>query len=127
MNKLVVFACTHSAQVARQELEAGGYELPAHVEWVTVSCGGSIDTIHILRAFESGAQRVMVLVCYDGACNSSDGSKWAAKRVAAAQGLLKEAGLDPARVTLHQMAPPMAADLRAWLAACQPEVTSEPA
>ncbi|MBM3190848.1 MAG: hydrogenase iron-sulfur subunit [Chloroflexi bacterium] len=113
--RVVIIGCARSAGVAVEELRASGRGLPANVEWVSMSCGGSIDELHILRAFESGADRVVVLACYDGSCRSMDGSQWAAKRVEAARALLEEAGVSGERVVFRNVAPTMAADLRQWV------------
>lgn len=114
-HRIVLMGCARSAGVALADLEAKGHTLPANVERVNMSCGASIDELHILRAFESGADAVLVLACYDGACRSMDGSCWAAKRVEAARALLEEAGISGDRLVFHKMAPTMAADLAAWI------------
>ncbi|MBC7234412.1 MAG: hydrogenase iron-sulfur subunit [Chloroflexi bacterium] len=113
--RVVVMGCTHSAGEALKALRQKGQELPANVEWVELPCGGSVDELHILRALESGAEKVMVLACCDGACRSVEGSAWAEKRVQSVRAMLAEVGLPAERVTFYPMAPTMAADLWAWV------------
>jgi len=113
--KIVLIGCAHSAGVALEELKSGAQRLPAHVEWVSIPCGGTLDELHILRAFESGAEQVMVLACYDGACRSVEGNKWAEKRVSAARALLEEAGIAGWRLAFHHIAPSMPLDLLRWI------------
>jgi coenzyme F420-reducing hydrogenase delta subunit len=115
--RIIVIGCAQSAGVAIEELQTSGKNLPANVEWVSFPCGSSIDALHIMRAFESGADRVMVLACFDGACRSEDGNKWAERRVAAARALLEEAGIAGWRLAFHNIAPTMAADLHQWIEA----------
>jgi coenzyme F420-reducing hydrogenase delta subunit len=115
MGRTIVLGCEHSAGEALQTLKARDRSMPEHIEWVELSCGGGLDELHLLRAFEDGADRVLVLTCQDGACHSMDGSEWAGRRVRAVRALLKEAGLDGDRLEWHQMAPTMAADLWGWL------------
>ena len=115
IGRIVLMGCARSAGVAVQELQANGRELPEGVEWVSLPCGSAIDELHILRAFESGAERVLVLACYNGACRSMDGSQWAAKRVEVARALLEEAGVPGDRLTFKNIAPTMAADLWVWV------------
>ena len=115
--RIVLMGCAQSAGVAIQELQDRGQQpLPDYVEWVRMPCGSSMDELHILRAFESGADRVMVLACYDGACRSVDGSRWAEKRVEAARAILEEVGVAGWRVAFHQVAPTMSADILQWIA-----------
>lgn len=92
--RIVLLGCARSAGEAVQNLAARGQRLPSNVEWVSLPCGSGIDELHILRAFEHGADQVMVLACYDGACRSVEGNKWAEKRVNAARAILEEAGID---------------------------------
>lgn len=113
--RIVLIGCARSAGMTIQELQSGGQRLPDGVEWVSMPCGGSIDTIHILRAFESGADRVMVLACYEDACHSVDGPKWAEKRVAAARAVLQEVGIPGEYLRFHNIGPNMPVDLLAWL------------
>jgi coenzyme F420-reducing hydrogenase delta subunit len=113
--RIVLIGCDRSAGEAVRELEGSGRALPAHVEWVSLPCGSNTDELYILRAFEAGADRVMVLSCYEGACRSADGPKWAAKRVQAVKAMLKEVGIAEDRLEWRPLAPTMAADLWQWL------------
>lgn len=115
--RMVVLGCEHSAGTALAELAAQGRGLPDGVEWVRLPCGGALDELHILRAFESGAGRVMVLACNEGACRSVNGNRWAERRVLAARRLLEEAGIPGWRLELRAVSPTMAADLLPWIAA----------
>ena len=117
MERMVILGCDHSAGVALDELMAQGRALPPGVEWVRLPCGGGVDELHILRAFESGAGRVMVLVCNDGACRSVSGNRWAEIRVRAARRLLEEAGIEGWRLVLKGVSPTMTADLLASIEA----------
>ena len=114
-NRIVVIGCERSAGAALEDLQSRGYVLPEQVEWIELPCGGNIDVLHILRAFESGADRVMVLACNEGACHSLDGGRWAAKRVEAARALIAEAGLPAESLIFRKVAPSMGADLANWL------------
>lgn len=120
--RIVMIGCSHSAGEAVESLRTMGRELPDGVEWVSMPCGGTIDELHILRAFESGADGVMVLSCCDGACRSVDGSQWAGKRVNAVRRTLEEIGMPAERLQFHQMAPAMAADLWRWIQDLQNEI-----
>lgn len=113
--RIVVIGCTHSAGVAVESLAIAGKPLPPNVEWVGIPCGGSLDELTILRAFEDGAEQVMVLTCCEGACRSLEGSRWAEKRVAATRALLEEAGIAGSRLVWKPMAPSMAMDLWQWI------------
>lgn len=123
-DRMVVLGCAHSAGTALDELAAQGRALPAGVEWVSLPCGGGLDELHILRAFEAGAGRVMVLACNDSACRSANGNRWAEKRVKAARRLLEEVGIEGWRVEFRAVSPTMAADLLPWIEAFRNQVHS---
>ena len=126
--RIVLIGCARSAGVAIDDLTRSGRYLPENVEWVSMPCGSAIDELQILRAFEAGADRVMVLSCNDGSCRSVNGDQWAEKRVQAARGLLEELGIGGWRIAFHKVAPNMSTDILGWLEAfsqAREEVSAE--
>jgi coenzyme F420-reducing hydrogenase delta subunit len=115
MAKIVILGCDHSAGASLRNLEEMGMCLPSQVEYQRLPCGGTLDVLHILHALEIGAERVLVLSCFEGACRSLKGNLWAEKRVSTAQTLLKEAGWPDGRVIYRQVSPNMASDLNGWI------------
>ena len=115
--RIVLIGCARSAGAALDDLAQNGRSLPENVEWVSMPCGSAIDELQILRAFEAGADQVMVLSCNDGSCRSIKGNVWAEKRVDAARALLVELGIAGWRLEFHQVAPNMSADILSWLEA----------
>lgn len=63
-----------------------------------LSCGGQLELIHILRAFEDAADGVFVAHCDPDRCGSLAGSARAASRVESARSLLEEAGVRGGRL-----------------------------
>ena len=61
-------------------------------------CSSMIKDVFILKAFECGADGVMVIGCPSGKCKRIDGNLRAAKRVAWVQQLLDEIGLNGKRL-----------------------------
>lgn len=112
---MVLIGCQRSAGAALARLAEEGRVLPEHVQWRSVPCGGSIDELTILEAFEGGAQRVMVVSCAAGACNSVVGDERARRRTAAARVLLEGIGMEGWRLRYETMAPNMGADLLRWI------------
>ena len=109
MKPYLVLGCDRSASRALADLCRTGYVLPDEVEYRTLPCSGSLDVLYILRAFEQGFERVLVLSCNDDACRSLDGSRRAAQRSARARTLLSEVGVNPRCVSFRQISPTMAA------------------
>lgn len=76
----------------------------AHVEGVQiieVPCSGRVDPIYLLKAFEKGADAVVVLACDQRLCSTIEGAKRIHKRVERAKSLLAEAGVEPERLLLR--------------------------
>ena len=55
---------------------------PTNVKIVKVPCTGRVDIIHMLKAFENGADGVFLAGCLEGECHYLRGNLRAKKRVA---------------------------------------------
>jgi len=76
---------------------------PASVKIVKVPCTGRVDTIHILQAFEGGADGVCLVGCLEGDCHHITGNIRARKRVEYAKVLLDEAGIGGGRLEMYNL------------------------
>ena len=100
--KIKVFHCINVFPVGDPvRLDSGG---KLHLEFVKMPCSSMVKDVFLLRAFESGADGVIVLVCPEGQCRYLEGNIRAKKRVAWVQNLLDEIGLDGARLALFNVA-----------------------
>jgi coenzyme F420-reducing hydrogenase delta subunit len=106
--KIVAFCCENSAYLAADKAGRMRIYYPDSVRIIRVSCAGRVDVLHILSAFEKGAAGVLVMGCQEGACQHLTGNTRAKRRVRYAEGLLKEVGIDAARVKMVNLGPDMA-------------------
>ncbi len=60
--------------------------------------------VYLLKAFEAGADAVIVLVCPEGSCRYMEGSIQARKRVTRVKRLLDEIGLEGRRLQIFNIA-----------------------
>lgn len=74
------------------------------MQTVKMACSSMVKDIFLLKAFEAGADGVVVLVCPEGQCRYVEGNIRAKKRVAWVRNLLDEIGLDGRRLALGNMA-----------------------
>ncbi len=58
--QIVAFCCTHCAYNAADLAGSLRIQYPSAIKIIQVLCSGRIDILHILRAFEDGADGVMV-------------------------------------------------------------------
>jgi F420-non-reducing hydrogenase iron-sulfur subunit len=76
---------------------------PANVKIVKMPCTGRVDIIHVLQAFESGADGVYLVGCLEGDCHYLAGNIRARKRVEHLKQILDECGIGPERVAMYNM------------------------
>jgi coenzyme F420-reducing hydrogenase delta subunit len=75
----------------------------ASIKVVRVPCTGKLDIIHVMRAIERGADGVYGLGCLEGDCHFEQGNLRARKRIAQAQRLLSDVGLEGERVQMYNL------------------------
>ena len=76
---------------------------PPDIKIVRVPCTGKVDLVHILHAFEKGADGVFVVGCLEGDCRFKSGNLRAKKRVAQAKSILDLVGVSGERVGMYNL------------------------
>jgi F420-non-reducing hydrogenase iron-sulfur subunit len=76
---------------------------PTNVKIVKVPCTGRVDIIHILKAFEGGADGAYLVGCLEGDCHYLVGNMRARKRIEYVKRLLDECGTGGERVAMYNM------------------------
>ena len=76
----------------------------ANVLPIRVMCSGRISPHFILKAFQEGADGVLVAGCHIGECHYGKGNFITAKRVAVMKELIQFIGLSPKRLRLEWIA-----------------------
>ena len=100
---LTILACRYCGGVPVEMAGVRRLGYPAAVKVIDVPCTGTIAPLHLLSAFEQGADGVLVVACPSGGCHHLDGEQRADRRVAYARAALAEAGLDPDRLRVVHM------------------------
>jgi F420-non-reducing hydrogenase iron-sulfur subunit len=67
---------------------------------VSLPCSGKIDIPYLIKAFETGADGVVLVTCPEGECLSLEGNLRARKRSQAVDSLLEEIGIDKGRMAV---------------------------
>jgi len=97
---IVAFCCHYCAYTAADMAGSMRLPYPPNVKIIRVPCSGKVDTIHILKAFEKGADGVYVAGCLDGDCHFKNGNIRAERRVASTRQLLDEIGVGGERLEM---------------------------
>jgi F420-non-reducing hydrogenase iron-sulfur subunit len=105
--KIVAFCCNFCAFAAADLAGAMRVQYPPNVRIIRLPCTGKVDAIHLMKAFEDGADGVFVAGCMEGECHFLEGNLRAKKRVTYTKRLLEEVGTDPNRVEMFNLSSAM--------------------
>lgn len=102
--RIIGFCCRNA--ISGDEGFAGGkgrYQYEPTIKVISLPCSSKVETLGIIRAFESGADGIFVLGCPDGKCHLLGGNYRAQKIVDYTKGLLKEIGMKNSRLEMFQL------------------------
>jgi F420-non-reducing hydrogenase iron-sulfur subunit len=71
--KLIAFCCNWCTYAAADIAGTSRIHYPANVRIIRVMCSGMVDPIYILKAFEMGADGVLVAGCHEADCHYLNG------------------------------------------------------
>ncbi len=101
--EIVAFCCHYCAYTAADMAGSKRISYPANVKIIRVPCTGKVDAIHIMKAFEKGADGVYVAGCLEGDCHFKNGNFRAKYRVEQVQKILEDLGWEKQRVAMINM------------------------
>ena len=101
--EIVAFCCHYCAYTAADMAGSKRIEYPANVKIIRVPCTGKVDAIHIMKAFEKGADGVYVAGCLEGDCHFKNGNTRGKYRVEKVQKVLEDLGWEKQRLAMINM------------------------
>ena len=75
-------------------------QYPANIRVIRTPCTGRLEVDFFLKAFENGADGIIVAGCEEGSCHFKDGNLLAKRRVNYTGELLAEMGLEKERLRM---------------------------
>jgi len=102
--KVILLTCNWNAYSGLETAGAERLSYPAGVFPVKVGCLGQVSTGSILKAFENGAEGVLMLGCPPDQCRHEFGARHAEEMYAEARDLLKVLGYSDAQFQLDWVA-----------------------
>lgn len=105
--KIVAYCCNFCAFAAADLAGAMRIQYPHNVRIIKLPCTGKVDAIHLMKAFEDGADGAFVAGCLEGQCHYLEGNLRAKKRVAYVKRLLAEVGIEPERIDMFNLSSAM--------------------
>ena len=97
---IVAFCCIYCAYAAADLAGSMRLQYPSNVRIIRTPCTGRLEVEYFLRAFENGADGVLVAGCEEGSCHFKEGNLIAKRRVNYARKLLAESGLEADRLKM---------------------------
>ncbi len=94
---IVAFCCNWCSYAGGDLAGTSRMEYPANIKVIRVPCSSRMNTMFILRAFQRGADGVLVAGCHPGDCHYSTGNYHVRRRLSAFKRLLEFTGVEPQR------------------------------
>ena len=98
--KIIAFFCTWCTYTAADMAGSQRLPYPPNVKIIQVPCSGKVDSLHIVTAFEKGADGVYVAGCLEGDCHFKNGNEKAARRIDYVKKYLEEIGIESERLEM---------------------------
>jgi coenzyme F420-reducing hydrogenase delta subunit len=98
--KIVAFCCHYCAYAAADLAGSSRLQYPPNVRIIRTPCTGRLEVDYFMKAFENGADGVLVAGCEEGSCHFKEGNLLAKRRVNYTRDLLSEAGLEAERLRM---------------------------
>ena len=95
--KIVGFACNWCTYAGADLAGTSRMEYPASIRLIRIPCSGRANPAFVLRAFQRGADGVLVAGCHPGDCHYTTGNLFARRRFSIAKRFLEYLGLEPER------------------------------
>ncbi len=96
--KIVSFVCNWCTYAGADLAGTSRMEYKPNVRVIKLPCTGRIDPLFIIKAFENGADGILVSGCHPGDCHYSTGNYHARRRWIAFKSLLEFCGIDEKRI-----------------------------
>lgn len=102
--RIVGFLCNWCSYTGADLAGVSRLSSPPNIRIIRVMCTGRIDPSFVLRAFELGADGILVAGCHPGDCHYKEGNYKTLRRVMFMKPLLDSLGIDPGRLRLEWIA-----------------------
>lgn len=98
---IIAFCCNWCSYAGADLAGINRLQYPANIRIVRVLCSSRVNPAFVLRAFERGADAVVVAGCHPGDCHYSTGNYHARRRFHVFRRALRYVGVEPERFQVH--------------------------
>ena len=109
--KILAFCCHYCAYSSADLAGSMRIQYPPNVRIIRTPCTGRLETEYFMKAFENGADGVLVAGCLEGGCHFVEGNLCAKRRVNYTREMLEEIGMEKERLRMVNVSAAMARPL----------------
>ncbi len=99
--RIVAFCCNWCSYAGADLAGVSRYQYPPNIRIIRVMCSGRVEPAFILRAFELGADGVLISGCHKGDCHYINGNEKAERKIEQTRKLMDLLGLERERLRLE--------------------------
>jgi len=99
--KVLVFCCNWCSYAGADLAGVSRLQMPSNFRVIRVMCSARVDPEFVLRAFQKGADGILVAGCHPADCHYIGGNYRTRRRMALLRMLIKQFGLDKDRLQLE--------------------------
>ncbi len=99
--RIVGFLCNWCSYAGADMAGTNRTSYAPNIRIIRVPCSGRVDPLFIVKAFQQGADGVLVAGCHPGDCHYSEGNYHARRRYAVMHKLMEYTGVEKDRVRLE--------------------------
>ncbi|WFN37032.1 hydrogenase iron-sulfur subunit [Methanomicrobium antiquum] len=98
--KIIAIICNWCSYAGADLAGGARIQYPPDIRAIRVMCTGRVDPLFIMKAFQDGADGVLVSGCHFGDCHYLEGNYKCAKRMFLVKNVLKNIGIDDKRLRM---------------------------
>jgi F420-non-reducing hydrogenase iron-sulfur subunit len=99
--RIIGFLCNWCSYTGADLAGVSRMKSPPNIRIIRTMCSGRVDPTFVMRAFELGADGVLIAGCHPGDCHYTEGNYKAIRRVTMLKPVLKGFGIDERRLRLE--------------------------
>ncbi|HON95860.1 MAG TPA: hydrogenase iron-sulfur subunit [Candidatus Methanofastidiosa archaeon] len=99
--KIVGFLCNWCSYAGADLAGSSRLKYRPNVRVIRVMCSGRVDPLFVFKAFEKGADGVLIAGCHPGDCHYQCGNYKTMRRMHVMKKMLGQMGIDPERLRLE--------------------------
>jgi coenzyme F420-reducing hydrogenase delta subunit len=101
--RVIGFCCKNAIESDPVLAEKRWHAFEPEIKILSVPCSSKVETLSIIKAFESGIDGIFVLGCKENTCRLLDGNLRAQRTINHTKKLLSEINIETNRLTMVQL------------------------